>query len=124
MANISLNGTSYSGTQAASGTPFKPSRIQVNPHKIGTLLTAADGTPNWIYRGTKFEWLIEWDAVPENTRSALATLAALNTTFTYIDEHATSYTVLTTADDFTFETAYVIAGNVQYYKCGITLRQA
>lgn len=123
MANISLNGTSYSGTAASPGTPFKPSKIQELSHKIGELLIAADGTPNWMYRATKKEWRIDWDAVPENTRAAVATVAALNTTFTFIDERANSSTVLTTADDFTQETAYFAAG-AQYYKLALTLRQA
>ena len=123
MANIQLNGTTYSGTAAAPGTPFKPTSIREIPHKKGLLLEAADGTPNWMYRATKKEWQIDWAAVPENTRAAVATVAALNTTFTFVDERGNSNTVLTTADDFSQETAYYSAG-AQYYKLSLTVRQS
>jgi hypothetical protein len=124
MANIILNGTTYSGTPASPGTPWKISSIQETTRKIGTVNVAADGTRTFVQRGTKREWALRWDKVPENTRAAVAALAVLASTFTFTDEHGTSYTVQTEEDSYNSATAFTSGANVEYYNLDLTLRQA
>src|SRR5205814_877898 len=51
------------------------------------------------------------------------TVAALNVSTTFIDERSNTYSTICTEEDLSQETAYVLAGNVQYYKLVLTLRQ-
>jgi hypothetical protein len=124
MANISLNGTTYDGTPAAGSNPWKPASITRRDIKIGVTNVAADGTRTLVLRGIKREWDIEWEKVNATTRNALRTLHALTTTFTFVDEDGTSWTVQTEEGDHEDSTAYTSGANVQYYDTKITLRQA
>jgi len=124
MANISLNGTAYSGTPVSPGTPWKPISIDVKTIKPGVSLVAETGARTFVLFGAvKYEWTITWEKVPENTRAALAGLAATLTTFTFIDPFTQSYTVQMEDGDHQQKTAFTDSANVQYYDITITIRQ-
>lgn len=124
MANISLNGVVFSGTPAAPATPFKPTKIDGGPRKIGREIEAADGTPYWMQRAQKRRWTISWAMAHEATRAALEAIFLLATTFPYVDQRGTSYTVQCHAEDYTETTAFTDAANTIYYQIDLTLRQA
>lgn len=124
MANISLNGTTYSGTPLSLGAPWKPSKITRRIIKIGTTNIAANGTRTLVLRGNKSEWDLEWEKVDAITRNAIRTLHALSTTFTFVDEDGASWTVQTEEGDQEDTTAFTSPSNTQYYDTSITLRQA
>lgn len=84
----------------------------------------SDGSRHFVQRGTKRVWAIKWDKVNETTRAALVTLGLLSTTFVYVDELGTSYTVQTENDDLKHSTAFTSVTNVYYYGVELTIRQA
>jgi len=124
-SNLVLNGTTYSGTPLTPATPRKPNGIDLEFAKVGTTLIAADGTRRFVARGTtKRTWKITWERAAEATRSALRTLAALTTTWTFVDQLGASYTVQTEQDDYTEDYAATdLAGNL-YYDITLTVREA
>lgn len=122
-SNIVLNGSTYSGTPL-SGTLFKPMAIEEKLNKIGTVIVAEAGNRTLVYRAVKREWTIHWEKVPETTRAALIALAALSTTFTFADEHGTSYTVQTEPGDHQCKTAFTTPANAIYYDVDLILHEA
>lgn len=88
-----------SGSISLNGTTFYVSDINKDTSKIGVTLVAASGRRRFAHRtvsGTpvyKREWSIPWNNVSETVRAAVAAIYALTTTFTFVDEHGTSYTV-------------------------------
>lgn len=123
MADIILNGSTYSGTPAA-GTLYRPVSIEETIEKIGVVVVAEAGNRTLVQRAIKRVWAIKWEKVPESTRAALATLAALASTFVYVDEHSTSYTAQIEPGDHKCSTAFVNSANVQYYNIDLTLHEA
>ena len=123
MADLILNGSTYSGTPAG-GTLYRPVKIAETINKIGTVIEAESGARTLVQRGVKREWAISWEQVPEATRAALATLAGLATTFTFVDEHGTSYTVQTEPGDHKCETDHTDRANVYWYNIELTLHEA
>ena len=123
MANIILNGTTYDGNPA-SGTYWKPVRIAETLRKIGTVVEAEAGGRTLVQRAVKREWTITWEKVNESTRAGVIGLAGLGTTFAYVDEHGTSYTVQTEPGDHASETAFTSVTNVYYYNLELTLHEA
>lgn len=122
-ANLILNGSTYSGTPN-TGTLFKPMAIEEKLVKAGTVIEFEAGNRTLVQRAVKREWTISWEKVPETTRTALATLAALSTTFTYTDEHAVSYTVQIEPGDHQCKTAFTTPANAIYYDISLTLHEA
>jgi hypothetical protein len=88
-----------SGNITLNGTTFHPSDIAKETSKIGVALVAASGRRRFVHRtssGTpiyKRTWTLPFDNVSETVRLAVAAIYALTTTFTFVDEHGTSYTV-------------------------------
>lgn len=89
MAGIFLN-----------GTEFFPSDAPKEVTKIGALQVAANGARTWVQRVDgannpilKRSWRLTWKMVGESTRAAVEAVALLATTFAYVDQHGTSYTV-------------------------------
>lgn len=118
MADIEINGNTYDNT-----TFSKPVSIGVETVKIGTSIVAANGSRTFVQRGYKYQWTIRWEKVTEATRLALAIVAALSTTFEFVDTAGTSYTVQTEEGDHTQETAFADIAGTQYYDIDLTLRQ-
>lgn len=83
MATISLNGTTF--------TPMAVSEQQT---KKGTEQESLNGTQRFVHRATKREWTISWKTVSSTVRASVAAVYALTTSFTFIDQFGTSYTVL------------------------------
>lgn len=122
-SNILLNGSTYSGTPA-SGTLYKPVSIEETIGKIGVVVEAEAGNRTLVQRAVKRVWALKWEKVPESTRAALATLAALASTFAYVDEHGTSYTVQIEPGDYKSSTAFTDRSSTIYYNIDLTLHEA
>ena len=119
MATISLNGTT-----------FGPSTIAVEIEKIGTEQVGADGTRNWMQRldGSsqpihKRTWTLTWEKVLAALRTSIRSVFLLATTFTYIDEDGTSYTVQCEKQDYKDTIAFISASGTLYYNVTLTIRQ-
>ena len=123
MANIVINGVTFSGAPGATGTPNAPSSIAAKVRKIGTVREAASGARTFVYRGYKLEWDIQWENVSDLTRGAVANIATNSGTYTFTDVGGNNYTVHTENDDHQEETTFTDASGIQYYNCSITLRQ-
>lgn len=121
-ANIVINGQAFSGTPL-SGTLFKPMAIEEKVLKIGTLVEFEAGNSTFVYRAVKREWTITWEKVPETTRAAIITLAALPTTYTFVDEHGESFTVHSRPGDHQSKTAFTTPANAIYYDISLTLHE-
>lgn len=123
-SNLVLNGTTYSGTPLTPGTPRKPDSIDLEDEKIGVVLVADNGARRFVLRGTqKKTWTIAWKGAGEATRSALRTLAALTTTWTFVDQLGVSYTVQTEQNDYTENYAFTDPSNNIYYDLTLKVRQ-
>jgi hypothetical protein len=124
MADIGLNGTTYSGTPLAPTNPYRPSKISDPITKIGRLLEAANGTPHWMHRAHKRAWTIEWEKAHVTTHNAVQALRLLTTTFPFVDQFGGSYTVLCTGEDeYNSATAFTDAANNIYYNLTLTVRE-
>lgn len=121
-SNIILNGSTYSGTPL-SGTLFKPMAIEEKLIKVGTVIIAEAGNRTLVQRTFKREWTISWEGVPDTTRDAVIALAALATTFAFVDEHGVSFTVQTEPGDHQSKTAFTTPANAIYYDVSLTLHQ-
>jgi hypothetical protein len=60
----------------------------------------------------------------ETTRAALRALNALATTWTFVDQFGTAYTVQTEEQDLDEDYAQTDAANNLYYRLKLTLREA
>jgi hypothetical protein len=118
MAVVTLNGTS-----------FYPSDIQVEFTKVGVSLVADNGSRRFVHRLSgatpinKLNWVLSWERVTETVRGQIGVIANLSTTFTYVDQHAVSYTVQTEESAFTSSIAFVAAGAVLYYNVELRIWQ-
>lgn len=119
MATISLNGTT-----------FGPSKIAVEIEKIGAEQIGADGHRNWMQRldGSnqpihKRTWTLTWEKVLAALRTSIRNVFLLGTSFTYVDEDGTSYTVQCEKQDYKDDIAFVGAGPTLYYNVTLTIRQ-
>jgi methionyl-tRNA formyltransferase len=83
MASISLNATT-----------FYPADIEETREKIGTEIAAANGARRFAHRAEKRSWTLTWNRVTAAVRTQIRAVHVLTTTFTYIDEAGTSFTVL------------------------------
>jgi hypothetical protein len=125
MANIVIDGVTYSGTPSAPTNPYKPVEITRKLKKIGRLLEAADGSTSWVHRGFKWEFHIVWDKRSHGvTYNAVVALYAKTTTFSYTDTDGSSYTVLTAGDEPFEVPISTNAANVYSYGVQIVLREA
>jgi hypothetical protein len=103
-----------------NGTTLYPSSISRTTTRSGSLAIAANGARTWTNRGTKLQWVIEWNNVSSTVRSSVITIAGLTTDWTFVDERGISYTVHTEGDPMEITTARVIKGGDVMYD--ITLR--
>lgn len=120
MAGIFLN-----------GVEFFPSDAQKTTEKIGAVHIAANGNRTWIQRvdaGSnpihKRQWTIPWKDVPEAVRAAVEAIFLLATTFPYVDQHGTSYTVQCEADGYNESVTTIAPDGTLYYDVELTVYQA
>ena|SRR5205085_10012034 len=124
-SNLIMNGTTYDGTPISTAHPLKPTTLTVADAKIGKTQIAYNGNRTFIYRGArKKTWTIGWPLANETTRAAVRTLHELTTTWTFVDEHGTSYTVQTEADDLSEDYAMTTPANAILYDVKLTVREA
>lgn len=118
-----------SGSITLNGTTFHPSDIGKETSKIGVSLVMASGTRRFVHRtvsGTpqyKRTWTIPWNNVSETVRAAVAAIEALTTTFTYVDEHGTSYTVQCEGDSYTEKINTIVSDTELTYDVQLKIYQ-
>lgn len=116
MANttISLNGVSFS-----------PTTVEVSFEKIGTTKRAANGKLYFYFRALKRMWNIEWSNLPEGSLSAIRTIGALTSSFTFIDEFGASFTVIVPPGGYSAEMSAerISLANVFYYDVSLQLEE-
>lgn len=118
---IVLNGVTYNG----GSNPEPPSKIAKARTKIGKTLIAANGKRHFMSASTtKNAWTLSWESANATTRSAIATLHALNTTFTFVDQIGVSNTVQCEEEDNTEDTSFTSAAGTIYHDLQIVLHQA
>jgi hypothetical protein len=120
MAGIFLN-----------GTEFFPSDAPKETTKVGKALIMDNGDRHWVQRvdGSsnpihKRKWELNWQDVGNSVRAAVEAIALLATTFTYTDQHGTSYTVQCEEGAYKDKISYIGTGNVLYYNVDLTIYQA
>ena len=119
MAGIFLN-----------GTEFFPSDVPKELSKIGKTLIAASGKRRFVHRQSgatpifKNSWEIPWNDVPEATRAAIEAVSRLTTTFTFVDQHGTSYTVQCEDAAYSDSVTTISPGNVLYYTVKLKIYEA
>ena len=104
---------------------FNPTSVDYEQEKIGESRRMGDGTLRYYHRATKAKWTITWTAVKETYLTAIRNIAALNTSFTFIDHNGTSYTVIVLPGGFkhTLTADKVDAIGVKRYDITLTLSQ-
>jgi hypothetical protein len=108
-----------------SGGTFYPTTVARKQRKAGRELVAADGTLNLVLRGTKFEWELGWERVTDVVMGTIYAVAALTTSFTFVDQHGTPYTVAVPLEGYSDEVSLIAAGGptTLYYDVSLTIRQ-
>lgn len=104
---------------------FSPTTVEVSFDKIGTTKRAANGKLYFYFRAIKRKWSISWTALPEANLAAIRALGALTSSFTFIDEHGTSYTVVVPPGGYSAELSAErrsLAG-VFYYDVSLELEE-
>jgi len=128
MPTVTLNGTSFAGKVSDADSVRRATyTITLSRPKYGKELRAADGTPTILIRGTKRSWELRWKRVPEVTRAAVETIAALSATFAFIHPNGTTYTVLCGLEDYQEEPdpdATLPTGPTYAYDVTLTVREA
>jgi hypothetical protein len=126
MANLVLNGTTYSGLPNGTGnaSAWQPTSYTVRLKKIGATLESADGTLNRVERSiTKREWEITWEKTNNATRTTLSTLSVLFTTFSMTDYDGNTYTCII-EDPFEPEWQFNTPSATPFWNCKLKIRQA
>jgi len=129
MADIALNGTTYSGSPTNTANPQRPDNggVKRTVRKVGRTIEAADGSTSVVLRaGTSLKraWEITWTRANPTTLTALAAVFALTTTFTYVDTDGASYTVLCTTDDTFDLSIFTNTANAYQYDVTLKLKEA
>jgi len=89
---------------------------------IATILPAADGTRNKVYRGQKQKWTYEWDGVSETTKSAIRGIFNLTTTFSHTDVVGASYTCQCEPGDYKESISAITPSEIRW-RVSLTVRQ-
>lgn len=123
MADLIIDGTTYSGTPTSTSNPFRPGSFKRTRLKIGRLLVGKDGTLNWMHRGFKWVFAIGWERANQTTETAVLALRNKTSTFTFVDYDGTSYTVMTVGDDTYDEQVTTSVANAYRFDLTLVLRQ-
>lgn len=73
---------------------FNPTSVEYEEEKIGESRRMGDGTLRYYHRSIKRKWTITWTGLRETYLAAVKSIAALTTSFTFVDYDGVSYTVL------------------------------
>lgn len=124
MADLIINGTTYSGSPIDTSHPQRPAMpLQRRVLKIGRLFKAKNGALTWVHRAIKHEWTVGWDRANPTTQAAVLALRNLTTTFAFVDVDGVSYTVITTGDDTYEEGITSSKSNAYRYDLSLVLRE-
>lgn len=107
-----------------NATLFYPTGIERTLEKVGDELIAADGTLRFYYRKTRKIWTLQWNNVHETVVALVTIIANLTTSFTFIDDLGTSYTVINTGMKSDWDAKGILAnGEVIFKKVELELKQ-
>lgn len=119
---IQLHTTTFNGTLPNPSNPLPPSTIERKDSKIGKTLIAASGKRNFVSRSAfKPLWTLRWDEVNLSTRNAVKAIHALNSTFTFVDEQGSNWTVQCEEDDAYSESTSFTDNDGNIYYTSVTL---
>ena len=106
-----------------NGTFINASSVTRHMQRLGTVLTAQNGSRRFALRTVKSTWDIQCDQVAAADVTTLKTAYALGTTFTLIDETNTSFTVLCLDEPLEIATG-VQDLSAMYYDVTMTVTEA
>lgn len=108
-----------------NGQQLRPSSIERTATKVGTSQRMADGTLRYFHRANKSSWTITWEGVTEDILTIVRNVYTLTTSFTFIDEQATSFTVLCEGDalKYTLSATKIALGGHKRYDVTLTVNQ-
>jgi hypothetical protein len=112
MASVSLNSQT-----------FYPADIELNIVRKGTAIEPADGSERFALRAVKRQWKLRWKTILDAEREDLEAIASLTTSFTYVDERGTSYTVIPDPQPLRSNVAIIAKGAVLYYAVELNIRE-
>lgn len=124
MADLIINGTTYSGTPINTANPQRPDSLKRRRIKVGTLIKNANGGLTWVHRGFKNEWTITWKRANEVTQVAVIAVWNLTASFPFVDVTTTSYTAITVGDDPYEEDITTNRVNAYRYGLELVIREA
>ncbi len=119
MADLVINGTTYSGSPTNTANPQRPNELRRKRRKYGRTLEAADGTTTLLYRATKLTFTITWNKANQVTQTAVRTIRDLSTAFSFTSFDGVVYTVVTATDDEYEET--IVTDKANNYQFDLTL---
>lgn len=123
MADIIINGTTYSGSPTNTSNPQRPNTIERTIEKIGRMIRAADGTTTWVHRGFKHKWVIKWEKANAVTEVAVTAIIATTGSFSFTDISGVAYTVVVVGDDEYKEGITSNRSNAYLYDMELVLRE-
>lgn len=108
----SINGTSYS---------VGITNVKIDTMQIGVEIRAANGARRFAQRAIKREISVEFQQISVTLLNQLRTVAALATSFTFIDENAVSYTVICSDKPLSQGAGAILNDGSVEYDCTLTL---
>jgi hypothetical protein len=109
-----------------NGSNFYPTSIERTEEKIGQEFTMANGTRRFFWRATKNTWVLTWEGLHESSLAAIRAIYNLGTSFGYVDEFGTTYTVICTTEPYTTQleaNRISMNGTFYYSSVSITLKE-
>lgn len=109
-----------------NGSSFTPTSVAVRLLRIGDSRRAANGKLYYYHRANKRAWDLQWTSLPETQLSAIQTIGLLTSTFTFIDEAGSSYTVLVPDGGYsaTLAASKASRANFFYYDVALTIEES
>jgi len=108
-----------------NGSLFNPTSVSARLIRVGDSRRAANGTLYYYHRSNKLAWDIQWNSLAETNLSAIQTIALLTSSFAFIDEASTSYTVLVPDGGYSavLSASKASRANFYYYDVTLTIEQ-
>ncbi len=108
-----------------AGTFVNVSTVRRDMQRIGTPLTAQNGSRRYALRTTKSTWELSAENISAADVTTLKTAYSLGSTFTLIDETNTSYTVFCADEPLSIETGVQeLDLSAMYYNVTMTVTEA
>src|SRR5262245_27025272 len=107
-----------------NGVTFYAKDIKVEQARIGATIRAANGKRRFALRAVKRQWTIEFDNLLIANLSSLRTIHALSSTFTSLDENASSIDVLCQEQPLSSSVNLLRPDGRVYYNATIVILEA